>query len=201
MYMFSGAGPKRMRPAVSYCEPWQGQNQPPNSPCWPSGMHPRCVHTWIITIHSSLPGIVRLASVAGASAGEIGVAGERILEVVERDLLRLLHFLFRAVADHDRLAAPVDDDRLALLDRRDVDLDRGERQRRGVGVHLVDEGPDRGGGADGGEGAGSDQQEIAPRHARGIAVFGSRRRHGLGRVSQIVPLALDGMTAHAARHT
>ena len=29
MCMFSGAGPWRMRPAVSYCEPWQGQNQPP----------------------------------------------------------------------------------------------------------------------------------------------------------------------------
>ena len=26
---FSGAGPLRMRPAVSYCEPWHGQNQPP----------------------------------------------------------------------------------------------------------------------------------------------------------------------------
>ena len=29
---FFGAGPLRMRPEVSYCEPWQGQNQPPYSP-------------------------------------------------------------------------------------------------------------------------------------------------------------------------
>src|SRR3954469_7459827 len=54
---FSGAGPLRMRPDVSYCEPWHGQYQPPNSPrgsdaFWPSGTQPRCVQTPTRISHS-----------------------------------------------------------------------------------------------------------------------------------------------------
>src|ERR1700742_1764785 len=71
---FCGAGPLRMRPAVSYCEPWQWQSQPPNSPSGADGVEtvgvqPRWVQTPISTSHSGL--MTRLASVAGALAGKL----------------------------------------------------------------------------------------------------------------------------------
>ena len=58
---FSGAGPWRTRPEVSYWLPWQGQNQPPHSPrgsvgLLPSGMQPRWVQMPISTSHWSWPG-------------------------------------------------------------------------------------------------------------------------------------------------
>src|SRR6185437_10608235 len=69
---FCGAGPLRMRPAVSYCEPWQWQSQPPYSPCGEVGVdtvgvQPRWVQTPISTSHCGL--MARLASVAGALSG------------------------------------------------------------------------------------------------------------------------------------
>ena len=67
----------------------------------------------------------------------------------------------RALADDDRLAAPLDDERLARLDGRDVDLDRGQRQRRRVRVHLVDERP-------------GDQAPRRPRRRRRWRCRGSR---------------------------
>src|SRR5580700_7560703 len=55
-----------MRPDVSYCEPWQGQNQPPHSPPPKLGVQPRWVQTPIRISHSDLPGLTREASVAGS---------------------------------------------------------------------------------------------------------------------------------------
>src|SRR5581483_2343156 len=58
-----------MRPEVSYCEPWHGQYQPPNSPrgsdgfC-PSGTQPRCVQTQTRISHSGF--LTREASVCGS---------------------------------------------------------------------------------------------------------------------------------------
>jgi hypothetical protein len=46
--------------------------------------------------------------------------------------------------------------------RLDVHLDGGQRQRIGGGVEIVDEGPRRGGDADGAEGARCDHEEVAP---------------------------------------
>src|SRR5262245_37013096 len=48
-------------------------------------------------------------------AGQIGVAGERILEIVERHLLRRIYLFGGAVPDEDRLAAPLHGERLAGL--------------------------------------------------------------------------------------
>ena len=89
------------------------------------------------------------------------------------------------------------------LDRGDVDLDRGERQRRGVGVHLVDEGPERGRDADGGESAGRDDQKVAARDVgadlvRVDALGAGRGGDGMGRISQILPLALERRVSIAA---
>ena len=67
--------------------------------------------------------------------------------------------LGRAVTDEDRLAAPQNRDRLADLDGRDVDLDRGERERARVRVHLIDERPQRNCAADGNEGVGREDDE------------------------------------------
>ena len=94
--------------------------------------------------------------------GQIGVARQRIGQIVDGELLGLGDLLIGAVADEDRLAAPHHGDRLAGLDMGDVDLGGGHRQRRGVGVHLVEQRPQRRGGADGGKAAGRDQQDIAP---------------------------------------
>src|ERR1019366_7078717 len=61
-----------MRPAVSYCEPWQWQSQPPYSPSGADGVEtvgvqPRWVHTPIKTSHSGL--MTRSSSVAGVLSG------------------------------------------------------------------------------------------------------------------------------------
>ncbi len=60
----SGAGPCRMRPEVSYIEPWHGQNQPSYLPSWPIGTQPRCVHTPTTISHSGF--WTRCASVCGS---------------------------------------------------------------------------------------------------------------------------------------
>ena len=60
-----------MRPAVSYCEPWQWQSQPPKSPSCAVGVQPRCVQTPETISHSGL--ISRLAAVAGASSGRLAL--------------------------------------------------------------------------------------------------------------------------------
>ena len=96
----------------------------------------------------------------------------------------------------DRLSLPDGDDRLARLDRRDVDLGRCERQGRGVGVHLVDERPERSGDPHSGEGPGRDHQEIPAGHAgahfmRINALCAGRSGYGMRRVRQILPLALE----------
>src|SRR3954452_4905963 len=66
MYKFCGAGPPRIRPAVSYCERWQGQNQPPYCPASPIGTQPKCVHTPSCGRDCSLPLTTGFSAVARA---------------------------------------------------------------------------------------------------------------------------------------
>ena len=202
--MFSGAGPRRMRPgSIVDCEPWQGQNQPPKSPCWPSGTQPRCVQT----PHHDQP---------------LLLAGARAILVGRRRVRHRGWRCARADPGARRAAHPAPPSspprcgcgsttglprHMTVIDwpgsiAGDVDLGGGERQRRGVRVHLVDERPERRGGADGGEGAGGDEQEIAPGRrpvptscgsmclAPGAAVM------GWVVVSQILPLAFERRSVH-----
>ncbi len=74
---------------------------------------------------------------------DIGVAGIGIDQFFDRHGLGRFDLLGRAVADENRIAAPLEGDLLAFGDRRQVDFDRGQRQHRGVGIHLADEGPGR----------------------------------------------------------
>jgi hypothetical protein len=94
--------------------------------------------------------------------GEIGVARERVGQIVERGLLRLGDFLVGAMANENRLASPHHGDRLSRLDMGNVHVCGGKRQRRGVGTHLVEQRPQRRGGADRREASCRDQNDIAP---------------------------------------
>jgi hypothetical protein len=94
--------------------------------------------------------------------GDARVVGLRIAQLGQRHRFGRLDLLRRAMADEQGLAAPVHGDRLADLHRLDVDLDRGQRQRIGGGVEIVDKGPGGGGDADGSEGARCDHEEVAP---------------------------------------
>ncbi len=76
---------------------------------------------------------------------DAGLIGGGVLEVAERDLLGLIDLLLGPVHDVDRLAAPEHLDVLTVRDRGQIDLDRrAGRDRRGVRIHLGDEGPERG---------------------------------------------------------
>ena len=139
-----------MRPAVSYCEPWQGQNQPSYSPLWASGMQPRWVQMPMTTSHCSWPGLVRSASVAGSG---------RLADV---DVLGLVDLLLGAMEDEDRLGTPENLDDLPVGDRGQIDFDRrAGGNRRGVGIHLRDERHKGCARADGADGAGGDIEKIA----------------------------------------
>ena len=143
----SGAGPWRMRPEVSYTEPWQGQSQPSYLPSCPSGTQPRCVQTPTTISHSGF--CTRCASVCGSRSS-----------LSWTFCASSISFL-RAVTDEDRAAAPLDGDDLALGNRADVDLDRGHGEGRGVRVHLVDERPGDGGDADRADRAGGEVEEVS----------------------------------------
>ena len=67
------------------------------------------------------------------------------------------------------MAAVFDGYGLTDLDRGQIDLDRGQRENRGARVHLVDQRPSDGGGADGRHGARGYVDKVAPRW------FGGRR--------------------------
>ena len=79
------------------------------------------------------------------------------------------------MADEHRLAAPQHGDRLTYLDRRDVDLDRCESQRAGVGVHLLDERPQRHRSTDRDEGAGREDEEVPAVRFFGVNCHGCLR--------------------------
>src|SRR5665213_2281782 len=137
-----------MRPAVSYWEPWHGQNQPSYGPAWPSGTQPRCVQIWTITNQASLPAaelIAKLGNVHGLGRCDL---------------------LVGALAHHDRLAAPLDDEGFAGLDGRDINLDLRQRERRGVRIHLVDDRPRNQRGANHAHRAGGDIEKVATRRFR-----------------------------------
>ena len=113
--------------------------------------------------------------IGGRVVRQIGVARERIDKVIELDRLRLLDLLGRAVANEDRLAAPHHGDGLALLDGSKVHIDAGQRQGRGVRVHLIEQRPQHGRAADRSEAAGADQDHIA---ARRVVIFKKGRVGG-----------------------
>ena len=100
----------------------------------------------------------------------------RIRQLGQRDSACLLDPLRRTAVDEDRLAAPTKPCALAWLDRRQVRLDRRQRQRVRGRVHRVDERPQRGARAERAERAGGENQEVAPLH---VAMAGTAGR-GMG---------------------
>ena len=144
---FSGAGPWRMRPEVSYIEPWQGQNQPSYLPSCPIGTQPRCVQTPTTISQSGF--CTRWASVCGSRNSLSGT------------LSRVLDFLLGAVTNEDRPAAPLDRDDLPFGNGPDVDLDRRQGERRRIRVHLIDERPGDRGDADRADRARGQIEEIS----------------------------------------
>src|SRR5579883_636004 len=99
--------------------------------------------------------------VAGLDARLVGL---RVLEIIDRHRADLVDLLLGAMADEDRLAAPEDLDDLPFGDRGEVDLDRrAGSDRRGIGIHLPDQGYQRGGGTDGADRAGGNIEKITPR--------------------------------------
>ena len=77
----------------------------------------------------------------------------------------------------NRPLPPADHDLGAFLDLVTIEIDRAAgRQRRGVGVHLVDQRRQRRGGADRADGGGCDIEKIAPRGFGGVAAVCRRRR-------------------------
>ena len=117
----------------------------------------------------------------------------RLDKLGQLHVLGFLDLLVRAVADEDRLALPEHGDPLADHDRRQVDLDGGQRQHVLRRVHVVDEGPSDGGRADAGGGAGDQLQEIAFGDV-GMAMVSN----GGGRISH---LPLDTIALPAWRRT
>ena len=149
-----------MRPDVSYCEPWHGQNQPPYSPrgspgLLPSGTQPRWVQTPTTISHSGRTflavSVTRALSVCGSGSSR------------ELHRLGLLDLLRRAVADEHRLAAPLHGDRLA--DRRSAARSPRSLDSASVsaaGLRLLMKGQAVAMRADGGQRAGRDHEEVAP---------------------------------------
>ena len=129
------------------------------------------------------------------------LVGLRVLELAERRIHRVVDFLLGAVADEHRAAAPLDDDDLALGDRRQVDFDRRQRERRRVGVHLIDQWPGDGGGADRADRRGGDVEEVPT-----VGIFDGRARQmypqivapEVRRESTRVPLGRVGSTETSA---
>ena len=113
------------------------------------------------TSQFSLPFLVRFTSVAGASPAARRCA-RWVLEVGQLDVRAA--FTSSAVRLRMNTGLPRHDTVMAwpCLDRREIDLDGGQRLRGGVGVHLVDERPQRHGRADAGEGLRRDDDEVAP---------------------------------------
>src|SRR5437763_3078713 len=85
----------------------------------------------------------------------------RVGQARDVDLLRFLDLFLAAMADEDRLRAPEYLDDLPLRDRPKIDIDRGAGgDRRGIRIHLADQRPDNGGGADRSDRARGDVEEI-----------------------------------------
>jgi hypothetical protein len=90
--------------------------------------------------------------------------GLRVGQPGDIDVLRLFDLLLGAVIDEDRLAAPEHLDRLAFLDRGQIDLDRrAGGNGRSVGVHLRDQRHQRRSSADRPHRAGRDIEKVAAR--------------------------------------
>ena len=119
----------------------------------------------------------------------------RLDQLRQRHVLGFLDLGRRAVADEDRLALPEHGDALALDDRRQVHLDRRQRQHVLRGVHGVDQRPGDGGGADRRAATGDQFQEIALGDVAGVAVVGDG---GGGRVSH---LSLESVRFRPGRRT
>lgn len=122
----------KTRPAMSKVEPWQGHRKPPRQSLGKDGCGPvwKLVGGRAAQVRADaddhqdigLDGAVLVARVDGSEL--VGMAlGLRIcqLGIVEGQVLELLG---GALDDPYRLAAPLDRELLALLDRRDIDLYR-----------------------------------------------------------------------------
>ncbi len=98
--------------------------------------------------------------------GRLGIFGQRFVarqlidEIGQWNGVGNLDLFGCAMANEHRLAAPQHGDRLTFFDRRDIDLDGGKRLRAGIGVHLLDEGPQRHRAANGNEGAGREDEKV-----------------------------------------
>ena len=109
----------------------------------------------------------------------------------------------RPVDDENRSRGPEGDEPLPLLDLADVDVDRaGRRDRRRVGIHLVDEWPDRRGDADRADRAGRQIEKIAARRLGGRGSRGVRGRMsscvGFPVAKPAVPLVSDNCITRRA---
>ena len=121
---------------------------------------------------------------------DAGIVRLRVAQGLPVDLAGLLDLVLRAVADKDGLAAPLDDDVLALGDARELDLDLGEREHIRRGGHRAEE-LGHGGLGDGrGEHAHGADHEVGERAVRGgggglvraqVGHFGRARRRGVHR--------------------
>ncbi len=120
-----------------------------------------------MTSQFSLPSAARFTSVAGASADRLALRATGSLRSSKRNRAGFLDLGFRAVADEHRLAAPFDGQRLAGSSWP-TSTSIGERERRGVRAHLVDERPGQRRRADSAGHAGGDVEKIA---AGGFAGF------------------------------
>ena len=77
----------------------------------------------------------------GASSGRLALRASGSSSAETGTARGFGDLLGRAAAHEQRMAAPGEHHLLARLDRREIDLDRGQRQHRAGRVHLVDEGP------------------------------------------------------------
>ncbi len=112
------------------------------------------------------PGRHALGSVAGASAGRLALRAIGSLSAESSTALPSSISLGRALTHEDRLAAPLGGDRLTGRDLADVHVHLRERERGGVGVHLIDERPDR---RDGADDAGRPRRDVKEVPASGFA--------------------------------
>ena len=130
---------------------------------------------------------------------KVRVAGDRILQLFERNRAGFLDLGFRALTDEDRLAAPLGGDRLAPLDLADIDVDLGESKRRGIGVHLVDERPGQRRRANCADRTSGDVEEI-PTAGFGGFVEAHGGCHSLTDRARIAPLVADSTPCGKRRH-
>lgn len=91
----------------------------------------------------------------------------RVAQLGKRHFARCFQLGARQVTDEYGAAPPTDLDRLPFLNRRQVDLDRCNREYIGGRIHRIDQWPDRDGATHRGERACGDVDEITAAHVTG----------------------------------